>query len=1147
MVNWVRIKENITRKESNIFSGYEYFTSKGKKTYGEKYISPLNYTLGILEKDNKNQILLKIESTYNTRAGNSGVATSFINVRYNQLRNQWKNDNHIYEIIKANTIRKLYFDLDYEFISDAHNGELIKCLLILLKHVFEMDFSGCLSLSYGEGLKKGVKYGSYHIIVNNGYYFKDAEEIQSIKRIIEKIINMNSQYSILCGGVLDMNVYSNNQAFKIPFQTKVDGVIKQSKLTGYNPDILKSFLVGDYDNEIKDARQFYNVKHVIELYNHLKDKIPKYNLLCRDSKIIKINNDEKTELTEYNNCFDADFKLDIDKINNAFEKDNDKLKYFIRSIPNNNKVGFKVFRIVGYAIKTIEVLENRDDGLLIYWNWAKYYNPTITKDDIGSFYERYKAGGYGYRTIYNLARIFNNNIERFNDINLLFNFKIDRKIKTFKFNKKYIEKGLEENKTTISKIHKNYDIIYLISGLGTGKTHTINTLISGLDNTRIKKKKTILYLSCKRAFASSLTSNFNKHKFTNYLDVENKQNIKDCDRLICSIESLKYCRDKYDIIIFDEWESLRSNMTSNTNLGNDPITNLKMLHNIVKYSSKFYLMDAFLTQTAPQFMKDILGEKMHDKKEVQIMNTYKPEERRGQESLDFATILINKLKQGKKCVLCIGTQSLISDLIRNIQKIPEIKDIKIKAYDKNSKLNASINVNEEWIKYDLLIYTPTITAGISFDIIHFDYLFIQLSNTKSALVRDMIQASRRVRKFKSNTIFISQNGNFVNHNFALMPQSLEGVKRLEENNRMKILKGLSNSSKDNENVSETIQDYDSVKNAPFISYFWNIYLFNTLERNINDIKNADVWKKFLEVENIKECILEDNQSDITLYKEIPALWDDIDTIGGMEYNNIINRIKNKEFVTETEITQFKKYNFLMSFDNKFMNGIEGDFYNAFYSDAEQSIKQKELIKLMKVIMKNDFNLKKTIGNIDADLRKTKWAEIINMKEAKTAYLVKILFHLGIVDSKNNTFKWDKIITNEEINKAYKYSMGSLSYNEINTLLSDGRIKKSKAKPSLDKAKIQQQELKQNITHFNHLLRDSFGFEIKSRRATIKGKQVYAKMLIYHNKERLEDININLLDINPFKIYEKHLKNMVENDKKDKTRGDHLINLVAVRG
>lgn len=33
------------------------------------------------------------------------------------------------------------------------------------------------------------------------------------------------------------------------------------------------------------------------------------------------------------------------------------------------------------------------------------------------------------------------------------------------------------------------------------------------------------------------------------------------------------------------------------------------------------------------------------------------------------------------------------------------------------------NVNDRFVEYDVLIYTPTLTAGVSFDISHFDVMY----------------------------------------------------------------------------------------------------------------------------------------------------------------------------------------------------------------------------------------------------------------------------------------------------------------------------------------------------------------------------------------------------------------------------------------
>ena len=63
------------------------------------------------------------------------------------------------------------------------------------------------------------------------------------------------------------------------------------------------------------------------------------------------------------------------------------------------------------------------------------------------------------------------------------------------------------------------------------------------------------------------------------------------------------------------------------------------------------------------------------------------------------------------------------------------------------------DVNNIWSKCDVLIYSPTIEAGVNFDILHFDKIFGIISRNTSSQ-RAFMQMLSRVRKTTDNEIII---------------------------------------------------------------------------------------------------------------------------------------------------------------------------------------------------------------------------------------------------------------------------------------------------------------------------------------------------------------------------------------------------------
>ena len=123
------------------------------------------------------------------------------------------------------------------------------------------------------------------------------------------------------------------------------------------------------------------------------------------------------------------------------------------------------------------------------------------------------------------------------------------------------------------------------------------------------KYPSICYFSCKQAFASSMINDFEKYGFVNYLSEPNKDAIKNYDRIICSVESIWCCRDKYDIVIIDESESICDNLMGEMYMKNKPIMCAKKMKEMIKNSANIMIMDAYLTTRSFDMIKDILGKR----------------------------------------------------------------------------------------------------------------------------------------------------------------------------------------------------------------------------------------------------------------------------------------------------------------------------------------------------------------------------------------------------------------------------------------------------------------------------------------------------------------------------------------------------------
>ena len=110
--------------------------------------------------------------------------------------------------------------------------------------------------------------------------------------------------------------------------------------------------------------------------------------------------------------------------------------------------------------------------------------------------------------------------------------------------------------------------------------------------------------------------------------------------------------------------------------------------------------------------------------------------------------MFEKLKNNEKICICTNSRNFI----RNIQtKIDYKTKNKICLYYDGVK---DYNLNlDEWDNADVIGYTPTITAGVSYEKHHFDYIFGYFTNTSSCAEMS-IQQLFRVRNIEKKEMHI---------------------------------------------------------------------------------------------------------------------------------------------------------------------------------------------------------------------------------------------------------------------------------------------------------------------------------------------------------------------------------------------------------
>jgi len=314
--------------------------------------------------------------------------------------------------------------------------------------------------------------------------------------------------------------------------------------------------------------------------------------------------------------------------------------------------------------------------------------------------------------------------------------------------------------------HKDFlssTVTYMLAGMGIGKTVTL------IDFIKKHKDRKFIILSNRIALTNEVVSKMNKampsedEHFMSYQDT--KERITNFNRLVIQTESLN--RVSIDtisksnfILILDESESIIKQFASNTHRDNLN-KNMLMFFFMIFRARNVIALDATMTMATHNVIKSV----MDDYHRPNVSYTFYKNQCKTQNDTTFnitgsrnswLSKLMHSLRNGHKCVVAMNTKNVARSLKLAIEAEFANK-IRIGHYD--SETLASVkrkhfsNVNKYWKEYDVLLYTPTAGAGISFEEAHYDYLFGYFVSG-SCDAESCIQLLGRVRNISKKEAYI---------------------------------------------------------------------------------------------------------------------------------------------------------------------------------------------------------------------------------------------------------------------------------------------------------------------------------------------------------------------------------------------------------
>lgn len=285
-------------------------------------------------------------------------------------------------------------------------------------------------------------------------------------------------------------------------------------------------------------------------------------------------------------------------------------------------------------------------------------------------------------------------------------------------------------------------VLYVQSGMGTGKSHQIKRIISEMSS-----ESSVLIVSPRITYAHHIYGEYRDLGFVLYSSLEGAITQK---RVICSPESIwRIQRSSFDLVVCDEVETILKSMTSSTNKTHfyDNITRWEQW--LAHEDTKVFVGDAFITQRSIDYFDHFNGNKrlhIHHKHYTPktILKFQNPDKFRQR----FCELVL----EGKRIYFVCNSKKQITDVYEPFLKENNISHIVYHRDVGSARKTTLQNANDEWTRVQVVITSPTITIGINQNTAYFDHRFVYTSSM-SACPRDNLQALWRVRQTTTTTDF----------------------------------------------------------------------------------------------------------------------------------------------------------------------------------------------------------------------------------------------------------------------------------------------------------------------------------------------------------------------------------------------------------
>ena len=389
------------------------------------------------------------------------------------------------------------------------------------------------------------------------------------------------------------------------------------------------------------------------------------------------------------------------------------------------------------------------DGCLFYYDKSDKIPDEILRDLENNVYDK-----LGYR-IELLCKPHETD-ERLLDISHM----KDERVEKYYINNGNPEYDEEYTEDKMREYPMDKPIVCIKANMGVGKTVELERMIGKMD-----RDKRVLIVSYVQTLCDTYYSKFERYGFKLYKNMSYEEFESEGRIIICldSIYKLSLENDTFDYVIVDECLSVMEHFQSS--VMREVSQNMDTLESCLMRSDHIYYIDANVDSGMMMNNVEWL-EKKKKAKSYWIYNRYVRETNRRAYIMNEMdketkiTHIINLLRGGKRVVCPCSSKTMVDTIYETVTSL--LPNLKAKRYTSESSRSElykdSLNTNEAWSELDLLIYSPTISAGVSFEKLHFHALVACFeSSMLFASANTCTQQLFRVRQLIDGDMYIYIN------------------------------------------------------------------------------------------------------------------------------------------------------------------------------------------------------------------------------------------------------------------------------------------------------------------------------------------------------------------------------------------------------